>query len=71
MKKWSRSDSRETGHPWKEEGSVHGLANKIGGLIGVMTESHLLNALLNRHKLGVRKGRKWSDLRRKDLTKFS
>ena len=71
MRKWNRSDRSETGHPRKEEGRVCGLANKIGGPVGVMTGSHLLNALLNRHKLGVRKGRKWDDLRRKDLPKFA
>lgn len=30
---------RGTGHPWKEEGSAHGPANKVGGLDIRMTGS--------------------------------
>lgn len=61
MRKWNRSDRKGTGHPWKEEGGVRGLANKAGGPDGVIRGSHLLNALLPRHNLRVRKGRKWDD----------
>lgn len=40
MRKWNRSDRKGTGHPWKEEGGVRGLANKAGGPDGVITGSH-------------------------------
>lgn len=31
VRKWNRSDRRGTGHPWKKEGRVRGLAHKVGG----------------------------------------
>ena len=42
MRKWNRYDGGGvgTGHPWKEEGSVCGPANKVGGPDVVMTGSH-------------------------------